>query len=118
MRPTSPISNGPAASLPPAFLAFSIVASTFSTRTWLSHCVRRRSLHRLAEAAVSLSARRDHRVIHLAGLEHLRIPAEQLRVEVLRLLGVRRNLFVPDELADRRCGSAHLFHLLVGVTFH
>src|SRR5881409_184969 len=38
MRPTSPISNGPAASLPPALFAFSMVSSTFSTRTWLSQC--------------------------------------------------------------------------------
>src|SRR5207302_7680974 len=74
---------------------------------------RRRSLHRLAEAAVALAAGRDHRVIGLSGLEHLRAPAEELRVEVLRLLGLGRDLFVPDELADRGCDCAHLFDLLV-----
>jgi hypothetical protein len=80
--------------------------------------VRRRcSLHRLAEAAVALSARRDHRVVGLAGLEDLCLPAEQLRVEVLRLLGIGRNLLVPYEFSDRRCGCAHVHDLLVGIAF-
>ena len=36
IRPTSSMSNGPAATDPLAAFAFSIVSSTFSTSTWLS----------------------------------------------------------------------------------
>src|SRR5262245_28061917 len=59
----------------------------------------------LAEPAVLRALRRDHRVVHLARLPHLDVPAEQLRVEALRRLEVGRAEVVPDEATDR---SLHL----------
>jgi hypothetical protein len=62
---------------------------------------RRRALERLAVPTVRLAAGRDHGVVELTGLEHLGLPAEQLRVEALRLVRIGRDLLVPDELAER-----------------
>ena len=69
---------------------------------------RRGAFRRRAEAAVDLSADRDHRVVGLTGLEDLGAPAEKLRVELLRFRGVGRNLIVPDEGPDPCLDGAHL----------
>src|SRR5262249_10651160 len=74
---------------------------------------RRRTLHRLAVPAVCRTAGRDHGVVVP---ERLRSPAEKLRVELLRLLRVGRNLLVPNERADRLSDGTHVLPLLSSVT--
>src|SRR5439155_26392377 len=59
------------------------------------------------EASVASPIHVDHRVVDLAGLEDFGLPAEQLPVELLRLLDVRRHELVPSDAADEGLDSAH-----------
>src|SRR5687768_17184894 len=68
------------------------------------------------EATVLLPVGHDHRVVHLARLEGLRVPAEELGVELLRLLRVTRVVVVPDE--GSKCGLHRCAHTrLLGFEF-
>src|SRR5688500_11453510 len=52
------------------------------------------------EAAVLNAVRPDHRIVDLAGLPGLDLPAEELRIEAHRPLYVGRQEVMPDELPD------------------
>src|SRR4051812_12812645 len=68
---------------------------------------RRRTRHRAPKAAVGLAAGRDHRVVDLAGPEDFGAPAQQPRIEVLRLRWLWGDLLVPNEPSGPGCDFVH-----------